>query len=118
MFPLNTSTQSFNINSLTIVNYGLKIPEGSFGSYTQLTSASKNIRKTKFYFISSFFCYLVTNEANQETSVCRVDISPNRGDNVPCSDDVSSVFTYNTNGFSSIATTNLGMICNVARKKL
>jgi len=42
MFPLNSSTQSFNINSLTIVNYGLKIPGASFGSYSSLNSASKN----------------------------------------------------------------------------
>ncbi|CAF0916171.1 unnamed protein product [Rotaria sp. Silwood1] len=95
MFPLNSTTQSFNRNSLTIVNYGLKIPVASVGTYSSLNSA-------------------IINEANQQTSVCRVDISPNRGSNVPCSNDVSSVFTYNSNGYSSVATTNLGMMCNIA----
>jgi hypothetical protein len=56
----------------------------------------------------------VINEGNQQTSVCRVDISPNRGSNVPCSNDISSIFTYNSNGFSAAATTNLGMICSIA----
>ena len=59
---------------------------------------------------------IVSNEVNQQTSVCRVDISPNRGSDVPCSNDVSSIFSFNSNGFSSIATTNLGMICNIACK--
>ncbi len=63
-----------------------------------------------------FHCIIVTNEANQQTSVCRVDISPNRGTDVPCSNDVSSIFTYNSNGLSYEAITNLGMICNVACK--
>ncbi len=62
--------------------------------------------------------FIVSNEVNQQTSVCRVDISPSRGSNVPCSNDVSSVFTYNSNGYSSIAVTNLGLICSVAGKKL
>ncbi len=61
-------------------------------------------------------CIIVTNEVNQQTSVCRVDISSNRGNDVPCSNDVSSIFTYNSNGVPSQATTNLGMICNVACK--
>jgi len=113
MFPLNSSTQLFNINGLTVVNYGLKIPPASTGSYSSLTSASKNL-KQKFVFFS--FYYLVTSDVNQQTSVCRVDISPNRGSNVPCSSDVSSVFTYNSNGVSSIATTNLGTMCNIAGK--
>ncbi len=115
MFPLNSSTQLFNINGLTVVNYGLKIPPASTGSYSSLISASKNL-KQKFVFFS--FYYLVINDVNQQTSVCRVDISPNRGINVPCSNDVSSVFTYNSNGFPSTAITNLGMICNVACKKM
>ncbi|CAF2512453.1 unnamed protein product [Rotaria sp. Silwood2] len=95
IFPFNSTTQSFDRNSLTIVNYGLKIPVASVGTYSSLNSA-------------------IVNEVNQHTSVCRVDISPNRGRNVPCSNDVSSVFTYNSNGYSSIATTDLGMICNLA----
>jgi hypothetical protein len=49
MFPLNSSTQSFNRNSLTVVNYGLKIPDASFGMYSSLNSASKSI--TDFIFI-------------------------------------------------------------------
>lgn len=49
MFPLNSSTQAFNINSLTIVNYGLKIPKGSYGSYTSLNSSSKNL--SRFFFL-------------------------------------------------------------------
>ena len=61
-------------------------------------------------------CIIVTSDASQQASVCRVDISPSRGNDVPCSNDVSSVFTYNSNGVSSQATTNLGMICNVACK--
>lgn len=63
---------------------------------------------------SPFLYTIVSNEANQQTSVCRVDISPNRGINVPCSNDVSSIFTYNPNGISSQSTTDLGMICSVA----
>lgn len=59
-------------------------------------------------------CYLVINEPNQQTSVCRVDISPNRGSNVPCSNDVSSVLAYNANGYSSVATTNFGVICSIS----
>jgi hypothetical protein len=114
MFPLNTSSQSFNINTLTVVNYGLKIPIGSFGSYSSLNSASNTIKK--YFFRLLFISRIVTNEANQQTSVCRVDISPIRGSDVPCSNDISSVFTFNSNGFSAIATTNLGMICNVACK--
>ncbi|CAF3632430.1 unnamed protein product [Rotaria sordida] len=95
IFPLNSTTQLFNRNSLTIVNYGLKVPVASIGTYSSLNSA-------------------IINEVNQQTSVCRIDISLNRGSNVPCSNDVSSVFTYNSNGYSSIATTNLGIICSIA----
>ncbi|CAF2076674.1 unnamed protein product [Rotaria magnacalcarata] len=94
-FPLSSTTQPFNINSLTVANYGLKIPVASYGTYSSLSSS-------------------IINEPNQQTSICRVDLSPNRGTNVPCSNDVSSAFTYNANGYSSLATTNLGMICNIA----
>ncbi|CAF4036975.1 unnamed protein product [Adineta steineri] len=94
MYAINSSTQTFTRNGLTIVNFGLKIPPSSVGMYSSLNSA-------------------ITSEASQQTSVCRVDISTNRGSNVPCSDDVSSVFTYNSNGLSSTAVTNLGLICNV-----
>ncbi len=51
MFALNSSTQSFNRNSLTVVNYGLKIPPASYGTYSSLNSASKNIKKLYFNFI-------------------------------------------------------------------
>lgn len=67
-------------------------------------------------FVYLYLSYLVANDANQQTSVCRVDISPSRGRNVPCSPDLSSVFTYNANGVSSSATTNLGLICSIACK--
>ncbi|UJR30625.1 hypothetical protein I4U23_018150 [Adineta vaga] len=94
MFALNSTTQSFTRNGLTIANYGLKIPSASYGMYSSLSSA-------------------IANEANQQTSVCRVDISSRRGSNVPCSNDVSSVFSYNSNGVPSSATTNLGLICSI-----
>ncbi|CAF3743558.1 unnamed protein product [Rotaria socialis] len=94
-FPLSSTAQPFNINSLTVINYGLKVPVASYGTYSSLSSS-------------------IINEPNQQTSICRVDISPNRGTNVPCSNDVSSAFTYNANGYSSLATTDLGMICNIA----
>jgi hypothetical protein len=59
MFPLNSSTQSFNRNSLTIVNYGLKIPSGSFGGYSSLNSASKNTKnKLILLFYSIFLRYI------------------------------------------------------------
>jgi hypothetical protein len=59
--------------------------------------------------------HLVINEVNQQTSICRVDISSvTRGINVPCSNDVSSVFTFNSNSLSSSAVTDLGVLCNIA----
>jgi hypothetical protein len=97
-----------------VVNYGLKIPDSSFGMYSSLNSASKCMTNFVFHLISSW--YIVSNEVNQQTSVCRVDISANRGSNVPCSNDISSIFNYNSNGFSATAITNLGMICSVAGK--
>ena len=100
-----------------MVNYGLKIPANSFGSYSSLISDSKTFEKNTIFFLTTPHT-IVSAEANQQTSVCRVDISPSRGINVPCSNDVSSVFAYNTNGISSQSTTNLGMICSVACKSV
>ncbi len=48
MFAINSSTQSYNINSLTVVNYGLKIPTASYGTYSSLNSSSKILKKLMF----------------------------------------------------------------------
>ena len=41
LFPLNSTTQAFNQNTLTIAQYGLKIPPTSHGGYSALTSTGK-----------------------------------------------------------------------------